>query len=131
MVAIPINGETWAICGGRSFSDRSMFDSAMLDITQLRGCPSRIIEGGARGADYMAFEWATRMAVPVVEVYANWDAHGKAAGPIRNQKIIDAHRPAVLIAFPGGNGTADMVNRARTAGIDVIEIKAAKAEGRG
>jgi hypothetical protein len=53
---------------------------------------------------------------------ADWKAHGRAAGPIRNQRMIDEHRPELVVAAPGGRGTADMVRRARAAGIEVFEI---------
>ena len=122
MISIPLNGETWIICGGRAFSDRGMFDDAMSDIMQLRGCPSRIVQGGAGGADRLAWDWATRMSVPCVEVYADWDLHGKAAGPIRNLKML-GYAPKAVVAFPGGRGTADMVAQARKAGVDVIEVQ--------
>jgi hypothetical protein len=49
---------------------------------------------------------------------------GKAAGPIRNQRMIDEGKPDLVIAFPGGRGTADMVSRAKKAGIPVQEITA-------
>jgi hypothetical protein len=49
---------------------------------------------------------------------------GKAAGSIRNQRMLDAEKHIdVVVAFPGGRGTADMVRRARAAGIHVLEIK--------
>lgn len=122
---VPLNGQTWLICGGRDFADQEMFDNAMSDILTLRGCPSRIVEGGARGADKMAFAWATRMAIHVTEVRADWKAHGTAADPIRNQKMLDDHKPQVVIAFPGGRGTADMIRRGHaTEGVDVIEVSA-------
>ena len=123
LIAVPINGQTWIVCGGRKFSDRLMFDAAMAEIIQLQGCPARIVQGGAGGADRFAWDWATRMAIECVEVYADWDTHGKAAGPIRNQKMLN-YAPKAVIAFPGGKGTADMVpERARKAGIDVIEVQ--------
>ena len=53
---------------------------------------------------------------------ADWAKHGRKAGPIRNQRMIDEGRPDLVVAFPGGTGTADMVERARVAGIRVIEI---------
>jgi predicted Rossmann-fold nucleotide-binding protein len=31
-------------------------------------------------------------------------------------------KPDLVVAFPGGSGTADMVSRARGAGIEVIEV---------
>ena len=123
MNAILINGETWLICGGRDFTDQQMFDGAMSQLIELRGCPARIVEGGAQGADKLAAQWGDRMAIPVAELRADWKAYGKGAGSIRNQKMLDEQKPTTVVAVPGGNGTADMVKRARKAQLDVIEIK--------
>ena len=81
-----------------------------------------IIHGAAMGADRWAVVWAARVNVPVKRFRANWDRYGKSAGPRRNQKMLDEGKPDLVIAFPGGSGTADMVDRARTAGIPVTEI---------
>ncbi len=54
---------------------------------------------------------------------ADWDKFGKGAGPIRNQQMIDEGKPDLVVAFPGGTGTADMVKRAKKHGIEVIEVK--------
>jgi hypothetical protein len=121
---IPVNGETWCICGGRDFADQPMFDGAMGDIIRLKGMPSRIVHGNCRtGADQMADKWALHHGLERTAVDADWNAHGKAAGPIRNQEMIDLFQPKRLVAFPGGRGTADMVRRARVAEIEVIEVK--------
>jgi hypothetical protein len=109
--AIPINGQTWLICGGRDFSDGAMFECAMAQFIRLKGLPAKVVHGGARGADAMADEWARDFAINVVPVLADWNTHGRGAGPIRNQKMLDDHRPSFIIAFPGGRGTADMVRR--------------------
>jgi len=50
---------------------------------------------------------------------AEWHRHGKRAGPIRNQRMLEEGQPDLIVAFPGGHGTADMVRRARQAGIEV------------
>jgi hypothetical protein len=64
------------------------------------------------------------MAINVHGCSPDWKTHGKAGGPIRNQMMLDDYKPQVVIAFPGGSGTADMVRRAHaTQGIDVIEVK--------
>lgn len=81
---------------------------------------SALIQGGARGADRSAAECARGLGIKVVTVPADWRTHGKAAGPIRNQRMIDDFKPDLVLAFPGGRGTADMVSRARAAGIEVI-----------
>jgi hypothetical protein len=76
------------------------------------GCPS--------GADRMAWEWAAAHDV-LVEVHAAaWARHGRAAGPLRNQAMVDAGA-VVCLAFPLGvsRGTRDCMARAEAAGIPV------------
>jgi hypothetical protein len=84
--------------------------------------PTLIIHGCANGADEWADYWADVNNVPHRAFPADWNKHGKAAGPIRNQRMLDEGKPDMVIAFPGGRGTADMVRRARTAGVEVREI---------
>jgi hypothetical protein len=50
--------------------------------------------------------------VPVIEFPANWKVYGRAAGPIRNMKMLLEGKPDLVVAFPGGIGTADMVKKA-------------------
>lgn len=120
-----INNETWLICGGRKFSDEAMFDDVMRQLVGMFGLPSKVVHGNAPGADTLADRWAKRMALEVVACPADWHKHGKAAGPIRNEDMLMDHNPNRVIAFPGRNGTADMVQRARNrhGAIDIIEIK--------
>jgi hypothetical protein len=82
-----------------------------------------IIEGGAKGADQIARNFGFRESIPVKTFPANWLKYGPKAGPIRNQKMIDEGKPDIVLAFPGGNGTADCVRRAKASGVKVIEIE--------
>jgi hypothetical protein len=82
---------------------------------------STIIQGGADGADRLAAEWGWDHGIPVRTFNPDWEKHGKAGGPVRNQRMIDEGRPEGVVAFPGGKGTADMVQRARAAGLTVWE----------
>lgn len=107
------------VCGGRDYNDASCVAS-----TLTAHQPSVIIEGGASGADKLSHDWAYRAGVRVETFHANWRAHGRGAGPIRNQRMIDEGKPDMVVAFPGGRGTADMVRRAKAAGIEVREITA-------
>lgn len=107
------------VCGGRDYTDRIRV-YAKLGELRAKGL-SYIIHGGARGVDEFAGDWGHGFLVPVRVFHADWERHGKRAGPIRNQQMIDEGRPDLVVAFPGGAGTADMVRRARKAGIDVIE----------
>ena len=109
------------VCGGRDFTDWDVVRRA-LD-PYLDAIPHTLITGGARGADALAEQYATEFGWRV-EVYpANWKRDGKAAGPIRNQQMLDEAAPNVVVAFPGGRGTADMVRRARAAGVEVVEVQ--------
>lgn len=125
MEAILLNNETWLVCGGRDFSDQRMFDTIMSHLVTQRGCPAKIVHGNASGADAMADKWGKRFAIKVVPCPADWTKHGKAAGPIRNEDMLMDHKPKLVVAFPGGRGTADMIARAnnRRGAIDVIEVK--------
>lgn len=108
------------VCGGRDYCESSTV-WGVLD-TIRRSVPHDtmvVIQGGAAGADCIAREWCGSRGVPYDNFPADWKAHGKAAGPMRNQRMIDKGRPDLVVAFPGGRGTADMVRRARAAGIKV------------
>lgn len=113
-----------AVCGGRDFRDRDNV-YRVLDAERDTDGVSVIVHGGCRsGADALAHQWATGRRVSVRVFPADWGAHGRAAGPIRNRKMLRETTPHLLIAFPGGRGTADCVNAARRLHIPVLEIPA-------
>jgi hypothetical protein len=113
------------VCGGRDFQDRDRMDNVLrfidrhYETMKLPGHISEVIHGGAPGADTLASEWASGCGVPVALFPANWKQHGRAAGPIRNQQMLDECKPDLVVAFPGGRGTADMVRRAKASGVRV------------
>lgn len=117
-----MNGETWIICGGRAFRDYHGLCRCMSDLVARAGCPARVVHGDARGADKMAGEWGRSMSITVVPVRAEWAKEGQAAGVLRNQRMLDLYQPALVVAFPGGVGTRDMVRRAQRAGVKVAEV---------
>ena len=78
-----------------------------------------IVSGAARGIDTFAIAYARACGL-IAEVFpANWDTHGKAAGPIRNRQM--AEYADVCILFPGGRGTANMKSEATKAGLTIHE----------
>lgn len=109
------------ICGGRDYAEWQRLAEVMLLLREEFG-KFDIVSGMARGADAMAARYAETFGLALHKFHADWTAHGKAAGPIRNQRMLDEGKPDLVIAFPGGRGTADMVRRARDAGIEVREI---------
>lgn len=111
------------ICGGRDFNDYALFTSSMLYIQQFFAKNFCVIQGGASGADRMAMMWAINQGVPMIAMPANWQFYGKGAGALRNGWMLEWALPDLVIAFPGGDGTANMVNQAHEWGCDVWEPK--------
>lgn len=120
------------VCGGINFTDRQKMNEALNAIVP-RTEPDEygnwlpkdvtVIHGAAVGADSLAGEWAVVNWCAEEPYPADWASHGKAAGPIRNQRMLDEGKPDLVVAFPGGRGTADMVRRAKAAGVPVREIQ--------
>jgi hypothetical protein len=104
------------VCGGRDYNNKEHLYH-VLDKANYDG-DIEICHGGANGADNLAEKWATDRQVNVTVFPANW-ALGRVAGPIRNQKMLETFKPDMVIAFPGGRGTADMIRKARKAGVPV------------
>ncbi len=117
------------VCGGRDYCDSSTVWGRLDELR--RSVPlgtMMVIQGGATGADQIAREWCGAREVPYDNFAADWNAYGKAAGPMRNQRMLDQGRPDLVLAFPGGRGTADMMRRAKTAGVRVVEIESTPFE---
>lgn len=110
------------VCGGRDFSGTDVAYAALDRLRREYGFDV-VIEGDAHGADRIAGFWARKRRLDNLKFPADWAAHGRAAGPIRNQKMLDEGKPDLVIAFPGGRGTADMVRRAETAGVRVVHVE--------
>lgn len=112
------------VCGSRDWADVG-FVYRELDKLARRVMVDVVIEGDANGVDRIAGYWARKRRVEDLKFKAEWHKYGNAAGPIRNQRMLDVGKPDLVVAFPGGTGTADMVSRARAAGVEIIEISAA------
>lgn len=108
------------VTGGRDYKDWGELSWALDSVFPIEE-EIHIIEGGAIGADFLAQVWCEYEGVPYSTFEADWKKYGKAAGPIRNQKILDENPDIdVVIAFKGDKGTKDMVDRAIKKGIEVI-----------
>lgn len=107
-------------CGGRDYSHTNHLFTVLDRIKEERGIHA-LVHGDAEGADRRAGLWCRYRGVPEIKVPAQWDFYHKSAGPIRNGWMVDYIRPTLVVAFPGGSGTADMVKKAYAAGIEVIK----------
>lgn len=113
------------VCGGRDYADTATLRCTLFDI-HAKTPIGHLWHGNARGADREAARWAQefpQLGISVHAVPADWTRYGKRAGPLRNQKML-GQGIDLVVAFPGGRGTADMVKRAKAAGVQVIEVAA-------
>lgn len=105
------------VCGGRDYKNVERITAVLKHLH-----PSvTIIHGAAKGADTLAGGVAATQGLLVEAYPANWSAYGMAAGAMRNQQMLDTGVDLV-IAFPGGKGTADMTTRARDADVPVLVV---------
>lgn len=114
------------VCGSRDWIKYHVIRRRLAELPE----DTEIIEGGAPGADLMAKDAARSLGLDYVEHGANWIRHPKAAGPIRNRKMLDRNPDIELvIAFPlpQSKGTIDMIDEARKRGIEVEVYEAKKA----
>ena len=115
------------ICGGRDY-EFTVDDWKWLDGLRLSLPITEVVSGKQSrydtfkrrfvGADYFGEKWAAKNNIAVEGFPAEWVHFGRSAGPRRNQEMADY--ADACIAFPGGNGTADMVRRAREKNLRVI-----------
>lgn len=116
------------VFGGRNFTDHVKFNRELIGIITNRNATIKshwdhtIIHGAARGADTLAALFAKMFGLQVEAYPADWNGQGRAAGILRNQRMLDTGI-GLVVAFPGGSGTADMVFRAIKAGVRVIEVR--------
>lgn len=85
-----------------------------------------IISGCAKGADDLGEDWAVVNWAGLERYPADWDTHGKKAGILRNIQMLEEGKPDLVVAFPGGRGTDHMINIAKKAGVEVIEVEYTK-----
>jgi hypothetical protein len=109
------------VCGGRDYHDRARV-FAVLDKLHAEVGIDVIIEGGAKGADQLAAIWSDKPGVDLERFEADWENQGSFAGPMRNRRMLEIGQPDLVVAFPGGRGTANMIRQARKAGVEVVEI---------
>lgn len=137
------------VCGGRDFADRELFNRTLDKIHG--GEPTRniktLIHGGAKGADSMCWGWVLSrnhgcsderqlgcwvfhpdwedlsQADSVIKTNKFGKKYDAMAGFRRNKRMLEEGKPDLVVAFPGGKGTANMVSLAKQAGVKVIEVK--------
>jgi len=110
------------VCGDRRWKHGA---APIIEALRQYGATS-VIHGAAKGADTCGDFAAKTLRLPVQSFPAEWDRHGKAAGPIRNQRMLTEGKPDLVLAFhddiEGSKGTKDMVARATRAGVRCVVL---------
>ena len=113
------------ICGDRNWTDAEFILDTLRQVIKAKGLKPKdvlVIDGGARGTDEFGNWAAIRLNCRIKRVFAEWFKFGRAAGPIRNRKMV-ALKPQLVLAFHNSlatsKGTKDMVSVAMKAGISV------------
>jgi hypothetical protein len=104
------------IAGSRTITDFALVANAIkasgFKITE-------VVSGGCSGPDQLGERWAALNNVPVKVFPADWEAYGKAAGPMRNERMA-AYADALIACFDGkSRGTANMIEHARERGLRI------------
>jgi hypothetical protein len=109
------------VCGGRDYKNKDWVYEVLDEINDEIAL---IITGAAEGADTFGLDWAFDRNVKWKAFTPFWHRDGKMRAPIiRNQRMIDEGKPDLVIAFPGGNGTEDMVSKTKKARIPMIDLR--------
>jgi YspA, cpYpsA-related SLOG family len=112
------------VCGGRAYTNRDEL-YAELDRLHAEYVSTTIIAGGAGGAGALALEWAQARGIATQAFRAERGTFGRTGGggPLSNARVLAESRPDIVIAFPGGRDTANMVKRAKAAGVWVLTVE--------
>lgn len=130
-----MSGARVIVCGSRGWHDRKLIADTLFDVVDKYGWrfpEPTIVHGGARGADRLAADEAGKLGLLVEAHPADWQKHGKKAGPIRNEEMA-ALGAGLCVAFWDGRstGTMDMIARAATHRIPVQIVRPAALPGDG
>lgn len=103
-------------CGGRNYDN---VDKVRHELLKLDPAEHIIVHGDYKGLDRLAGRIAKELGFEVEPVPAKWNKYGGAAGPIRNARMANLPNVVKVIAFSGGDGTANMKMNAEERGIEV------------
>ena len=123
------------VFGGRDYSNYPLLEKALDQLHEQYNFTT-VIHGAAKGADSLAGRWAKERNIPVQAFPAQWNTHThdcphwcfnnrycKLAGPRRNTQMLREGQPQLAVGFPGGNGTKDVTQQAKKAGVKTLSVK--------
>lgn len=108
------------IAGGRDYHLTTR-DIRIIDKIHINMKVSEVVSGGCKGVDIDGEQWATDNSVSIKRFVADWDTHGKYAGPRRNKQM--AEYADALVVFPGGKGTRNMYDEANKLSLTIFDCR--------
>jgi len=107
------------IAGGRDFKDLTLLCNTMDALLTRKRLTHKIIvvSGGARGADTIGEQYAKLRGYATIIMKADWDGIGKAAGIVRNGKMLEIANAVVCFWNNKSRGTKHMINITRNKGV--------------
>ena len=119
------SNNVWIIAGSRHFQDQDYVSRILDEFAAEHGHPKAVLSGAAKGADRCGECWASKSGIPIIRFHADWNKHGKAAGPLRNNQMAEyAKDSGVLFLFWDGKspGSRSMLQAAQKHGITVHQF---------
>lgn len=110
------------VCGGRNFTNSPAMNTLLGHLHDEYDFHV-LIHGDAPGADKLAAAWAEHFGIDIEAYPAEWAKYGRSAGPRRNRQMLEEGKPDLVVALPGGRGTANMVMLAIEAGVELKDCR--------
>lgn len=98
------------IAGSRNIVDYEVVKEA---IEESQFTIKKVVSGGAKGVDALGERYADEMNIPLVIFFADWNTHGRSAGPIRNKKMAENADALIAIWDGRSRGTKNMIETAQ------------------
>lgn len=114
-------GERIYVSGGADYADhRKVWE--VLDDVHSRHAQMVLLHGGSRtGAERIAALWAAQRGVPQVPFAPDFAKHSRASAPFKRNDTVLGLPPRGIIIFPGGGIQDNLFDKARKAGVPVID----------
>lgn len=119
------------IAGSRSIRQADAYVEIKHAISEMSRRPSVVLSGCNQGTDDHGWPigvdragelWADSAGIPVERFPVDWNAHGKKAGPLRNQEMVERADALLLIWDGKSRGSSDVKRRAIAAGLEIVEV---------
>lgn len=114
------------IAGSRDITNYRDIKKLMETVTDQHyirwGDINEVVSGAARGVDKLGEAWAAEYEIPVKQFPADWNQHGKSAGPIRNSEMAEYADALVAIWDGKSRGTQNMIETAMKHGLKLFVV---------